>query len=162
MKLSNEMALIVRLTNTLRAALDDLRAAADNCEDPSLALSTVDDHTRMLNEAQHYINSKRPQVEGRVYLTDLDHIEEYCDAAAMMRVQHELAEAQEQYGKAITGVGLAKTIVDGLTTQRKMHLLHRNILLAIENGLDVQNSSLVMGRDSTGFYLYAKPATTDE
>ena len=160
--MSNEMALIVRLTNTLQAALADLRDAADNSEDPSLAHSTLDGHTRMLNEAQHYISGSRPQVEGRVYLTDLDHIAATGKASGLVEVQEELEKALIHYGKAITGVGLAKTIVDGLLSEHKLRLLNRNFLLAIEHGLDVKNGALALGADHTGYYLHILTEDTDE
>ena len=162
MKLSNEMALIVRLTNTLQAALADLRDAADNCEDPSLAHSTLDGYTRMLNEARHYINNSRPQVEGRVYLTDPKHICDVGKVFGLVEAQEKLAEAKEQYGKAITGLSLAKTIVDGLVAEHKMRLLNRNVTIALDSGLDVQNGALVLSADHLGYHLHILTDDTDE
>ena len=162
MKLSNEMALIVRITNTLQSTLDDLRAAADNCEDPSLAQSTLDGYTRMLNEAQHYINNSRPQVEGRVYLTDPKHICDVGKVFGLVEAQEKLAEAKEQYGKAITGVALAKTIVDGLVAECKLHASDRNIVLAIESGFDIRNDSLRLSADHLGYYLHVLTDTDEQ
>ena len=153
MEISNEMALIVRITNTLQAALSDLRDAANDSEDPSLAHSTLDGYTRMLNEAQHYINSRRPQVEGRVYLTDPEHIFDLGRVEGLAQAQREVGTAHQQYGKNIPGIGLAKTIIDGLLATHHRSIIQRNLLTAMDAGLDLKNKGLELKINDAGIYL---------
>lgn len=162
MKMSNELALIVRLANTLRAMLDDMRAAADSSEDPSLAHSFLDGYTRMLNEAQHYINSRRPQAQGRVYLTDPEHIFDIGRVEGLVQAQKEVDNAYKQYGKNIPGIGLTKTIVDGVLATHHRHVIQRNLLAAIDEGLDIKNKGLELKIDQAGIYLQSITEDTTE
>ena len=159
--MNKEKALIAHITEALHSALADLRDAADNCDDPALFKSKVqslnlDGYTRALNEAQDYVTNYCTQVEGRVYLTDLDHIADVGKVFGLLEARSKLAKANEQYSSAITGVGLSKAIVDGLVAEHKLRMLGRNITLALESGagFDLKNHSLRLSADRLGYYLH--------
>ena len=156
-KLTKEQALIVRLTNSLQAVIEniDYEASTGDISEISEIDDFLNNHRSVLSEGLNFLgrfNDETPEnTPTRVYITNQNHIFGIGKAYALDEVKTILEEAKSEY--KLTGIKLASTLIDSFTSEFKAVQNIKNIKLAISSGLDVNGGSLVLGADGGNFYL---------
>lgn len=150
---SKEQQLIIRLANSLSQMIDAAESDAVHQDVGELEETNnfLNPHRSVLNEVKYFINNQKElpaKEEGKVYITDANHVFGIAKMLAFDEVKELLEESMKEY--RVAGLKLASTIVDSFASDFKSSMILKNMKYAVAHGLNINDGALILKTDDSG------------